>query len=181
MYYTNKILGILSGLGLAMTLSTGCGGCGNNGTTENNQTTADMGGGDMTGECTPGQAGCACVAEDSSCEGGAMCMDGICKGVETVSGLTVSGDKARACEFLFEMSEGTTLLGADYDEAIEGALRQRGERSAIAISAKEDGAFPSSVLNLKLDGPVSGVKISEARCYDSAGELLTDAEVKLTE
>lgn len=179
MNYTNKLLTTILGITLSTTLSMGCGGCSNN--TENNQTTADMSSDDMGGECTPGQAGCVCVAEDSSCEGGAMCVEGICKGVETVSGLTVSSDKARACEFLFEMSEGTTLLGADYDEGIEGALRQRGERSAIAITSMEDAALPSSVLQLKLDGPVSGVKISEARCYDNAGELLSDAEVTLTE
>lgn len=170
---------------VALFTATGCGGCGgdnnenqNPNNTENNTTPNNSAANNTNNtSCTAGEAGCACDA-DGGCADGSMCSGGMCVAVAS-SGLSVSSDTARSCEILIEEKAGK-VLGATYGEGVKGALRRQAPNVAIAISASSDAAFPASVANIQIEGGDAGsVSIKEARCFDTEGAEISDAEVTL--
>lgn len=158
-----------------MTLSTlalmglsACGGCGPEENNTNNEP-------DMTA-CTAGEVGCACTAE-STCGAGAVCTDGMCVGA-TVSGLTVESADARSCEILLEET-GAQIKAATYLEGVQGAMRRKAPRVAIAMMRDGDEAFPAGAASLTIDGETSGVRVDSVRCFDGAGAEIQGASVTL--
>ncbi|MEQ8275049.1 MAG: hypothetical protein RMA76_09495 [Deltaproteobacteria bacterium] len=119
--------------------------------------------------CSPG----------SGCPAGQVCSDeGICKDGDTTPGeLALLADGARACEILLE-SAATEVVRIAPRSGVEGVLRARPPRYAIAI-ASPAGALPSDAVSLELNGEPSGVSVSKVECFDEAGALLTSASASI--
>ncbi len=168
-------------VGMSMAVLPACGGCGK----DNNQTTQDMSptdpdmssdaGTDMTG-CTAGDPGCACTM-DNMCNGGAMCVDGMCMGAQS-SGLNVLTDTARSCEILLKEQDGGRVLGATYASGVTGSMRRRAPNVAIAISLAEDVAFPSGTIQVQTPTGSMAPTVSKVNCFDSLGNTIDGAQVE---
>ncbi len=159
-------------LSLPLTLGA-CGGCGkdNNQTTNNNQTTPDM------GECVAGAAGCACTM-DGTCDGDAMCVNNLCEGAQS-SGLTITSDAARSCEIMLTESEGGRVLGATYAEGVKGSWRRRAPNVALALTRTDDAAFPASSASIQFAEGGTLPTVGKVRCFDAEGAEIDGASATL--
>lgn len=183
---SNPKTAIALALALASALvASGCSGCGdpppevnnpvNHQTTPaNNQTT-----GNNRNSCAAGAAGCACMG-DSTCNDGAMCVDGMCVGV-MATGLVVDAPDARSCELLLVESAGARVLEATFAEGTLGAMRRRAPRVALAISRDADADLPESLGALTIEGDVANIQVDAITCYLADGSIVDGATGALEE
>ena len=118
-----------------------CSGCSEDNNTSNNQNNAQDMSPDST-ECTAGEVGCACTAS-STCEDGAMCVDGMCVGAAS-SGLSIDNNSARSCEVLL-VEKGARVLGVNFADGVKGAWRRQAPNVALAFARDGDVAFEAGL------------------------------------
>lgn len=149
---------------LLLTLSTGaCDGCSD-----------DTGG---PAACEPGRAGCECTAA-GTCENGLTCEANLCAAEETLEVL-IEDPNARACEVLL-LERGGKLSGVDYAEAVRGTHLRQAPRIALTFTRRSDESFGAGDIQVRYVGDsATGLELSQADCFDSAGRPIATASVKL--
>ena len=122
--------------------------------------------------CTPGTT--------QGCSAGEICSaEGTCVPDGTTAGaLVINAASARACEVLLS-SDATAVVGATYATGVQGALRSRPPRYAIAVSQAANQPFAGDAVVLQLDGDSSAVTVEKVNCYDNTGSAITGATASL--
>ncbi len=134
------------------------------------------GGDDMGVACPPGTDGCPCAA--GACEGELVCREGTCA-PPVQQGLAIADAAARSCEVLFREGAGIAVLGATYDEGVEGFLIREAPSAALAFLRTADAPFEVGSVQLQLDGDAAALSIVRARCFDARGAELAGDGVTL--
>ena len=96
----------------------------------------------------------------------------------TAGNLVIDAPEARACEVLLS-SETARIRSAEYGTNVEGKLRSRSPRTALAVLKVDDTAFAADAIALRLDGAPEAVRIDQVVCYDATGAEVQGATAQL--
>ncbi|MEO1334069.1 MAG: hypothetical protein AAFV29_00430 [Myxococcota bacterium] len=112
--------------------------------------------------CTPGTS--------NGCAAGQICSaSGVCETQGTNAGnLVIDSAAARACEVLLESSS-TTIEAVTFGTGVQGVLRARPPRFAIAVKQDGNQNFAQDALTLQLTGSADAVTIRQLNCFGADG------------
>lgn len=130
-------------------------------------------------QCKPGEAACACRADNQCNEGLACGADGKCA-APTLVGLVVSDPAARGCEVLLTEQPGTVVSSGQFSGGVVGTTLREAPRVAMTFVAPGDSAFPAGSVQLGLaQGTTAGLTVTKASCVDVKGARLAGATVTI--
>lgn len=118
------------------------------------------------GRCTPGSAGCACLAE-SRCEGSLVCDMGLCRAASTRE-LVVRDARARSCEVVL-VEGGTEVLGVEFGSGVRGTFIREAPRTALTFFRESDAAFATGAVRVLNTEALGSINLRRARCFDRDG------------
>ncbi len=164
-----------------------------------------------TPDCPAGTFGCECLDGDV-CNDGLVCFNAVCTNGDDGNnanndppdagpdmdtdmpdtgpddnfdglGLTVTGEDARACEVLItDAAEAIASVG--FANNVEGRSQRRGQKLAVAFTAKDDEPLIEGDVSFVLKDGVEnldGVTLSQARCFDRQGAVLQGTSLEVVD
>lgn len=158
--------------------------------------------------CPEGTATCVCRS-GNTCDTGLMCSAGRCipggtqdggtpdsgasldgggggidgGGVTVPVTLVVSNPAARACEVVVQ-DGAQVITGLSFSNTVEGRFLRRGERLAVAFSARSNMVLPADGATIQLQmasTSLNGITLTNNRCFDAQGRALPGATVALVD
>lgn len=120
------------------------------------------------GICCVSTAACGNSSPTSSSTStGAVTCDACCAEL-------TNGD-VRACDLVLDAPTSHT---ATFGKLVRGSSQQRGEKLAVAFTAKADKGLSGSLVDFtKSDGSTCDLKLSSSTCYDRAGHTMDGVAV----
>ncbi len=105
-------------------------------------------------------------------------------GISSGAEVAVSNSNARACDMLFEETNGTKVMRIDLSDTVRGSFELRSPRVAVSIINKSDGAFLGQPIGFTLkDGSnaeeTAKPRIVSAVCYDRLGNPLENPGIEI--
>jgi len=132
------------------------------------------------GRCIPGSGADGGQRDAGPTDGGGVSDGG---GVMVPVSVVASAAGARSCEVVLTDSA-KAITGLSFSGDVEGRFLRRGERLAVAFSGRTNAQLPAAGVNLLLQSAgtsLTGMTLSNNRCFDAQGAVLSGATVTLVD
>lgn len=122
----------------------------------------------------PGSEGCVCQSA-AACDDGLACSEGACQRPREIA-ISVDG-AARACELII-LDGDAVVAGVTVDDQVRGTHVREAPRTAVSFTARNDASIRNGSVRLRVIG-AGEVRVDRARCFDSEGHLLLEANLRV--